>query len=84
MYVTFDNSASTYLYKAFRDGGAEECDCKRDRLWVQPPLEEMRYLIFSFLSSGVTECLHNFVKNGERSVTTLDSLCLPYCVRDTA
>ena len=33
-----------------------ECDCKIDCLWVQSPLEEMKYLlkfIFPFLRSGV-------------------------------
>ena len=27
--------------------GSEVCDCKRDRLWVRFPIEEMKYLIFS-------------------------------------
>ena len=31
-----------------------------------------------------TECLQNPAESGERSVLTLVSLCLPYCVRDTA
>ena len=29
-------------------------------------------------------CLQNSAESGERSVLTLDSLCLPCCVRDTA
>ena len=29
------------------------CDCKRDRLWVRLPLQEMRYLIYPFLRSSV-------------------------------
>ena len=33
--------------------GAQGCDCKRDRLWVEFPLEEIKYLIFLFLRSGV-------------------------------
>ena len=28
---------------------AQSCVCKRDRLWVRIPLEEIQYLIFSFL-----------------------------------
>ena len=32
--------------------GAQACDCKRDRLWVQFPLEEMKYLTLSFPRSG--------------------------------
>ena len=36
--------------------GAQACDCKRNRLWVRFPLDEMKHLfkfIFSFLRSGV-------------------------------
>ena len=67
---------------------------------VETPLEEMKYLftfIFSFLSSGVeakrgVEFCHSTPNasrirqkvGNERSVLTLDSLCLPCCVRDTA
>ena len=60
------------------------------------PLEEMKYLlkfIFPFLRSGVeakrgvefcysrTQCLQNSAESGDRSVSTLGSLCLPCCVR---
>ena len=30
-----------------------KCDCKRDRLFVPFPFEEMKYIFFSFLHSGV-------------------------------
>ena len=29
----------------------QACDCERDRLWVQFPLEEIKYFIFSFLQA---------------------------------
>ena len=78
--------------------GGTKCDCKIDSLWVRSPLEEMKYLfIYIFISSlwrrGKarrwipplnTQCLQNSAESGERSVSTLGSLCLPYCVRDTA
>ena len=32
--------------------GAQECDCKLERLWVPFSLEEMNNLIFSFFGSG--------------------------------
>ena len=50
-----------------RGGGAQGCDCKRNRSWVRFPFEESTstYLIFSFLRSGVeakgklgTKCLN--------------------------
>ena len=42
-----------YNYDASRGAGVQACDCKRDRLWVRFPLEEMKHLIFSFLPFGV-------------------------------
>ena len=51
-------------------------------------------LIFPCLRSGVevkrwvlplnTQCLQNSAESEERTVLTLGSLCLPFCVRDTA
>ena len=41
----------------------------KERRWV-PPLN--------------TQCLHNSTENGERSILTLGSLCLPCCMRNTA
>ena len=63
---------------------------------VRFPLEEMKYLIFSFLCSGVkakrgVDLCHSTRnvsrirrKMGNKSVLTLGSLCQPCCVRDTA
>ena len=48
------------------------------------PLEEIKYLftfIFSFPRSGVEAMRW---ESGKRSILTLSSLCLPWCVRDTA
>ena len=36
-----------------RGAGAQTCDCIRERLWGRFPFEEMKYLFFSFLRSGV-------------------------------
>ena len=68
------------------------CDCKTDWLWAL--VKEMKYLlkfIFPFLRSARrwvlplnAQCLQNWAESGERSVLTIDSLCLPCCVRDTA
>ena len=69
------------FYEANRGAGAQR---KRYRLCVRFPLKEIKYLIFSFLRSGVkakrgtrqavaplnTQCLQNLVKRGERSVLT--------------
>ena len=33
--------------------GAQACDCKCYRLWVRFSVEEMNYLIFLFLRSGI-------------------------------
>ena len=35
------------------DAGAQERDCEHYRTWVRFPLEEIKYLIFLFLRSGV-------------------------------
>ena len=35
---------------------AQAWDCKRDRLWVRFPLEEMKHLIFSLSLSGRGKC----------------------------
>ena len=37
---------------ASRGAGTHACGCKRNRLRVRFPLEQMNYLIFSFLRSG--------------------------------
>ena len=47
-----------YLYigvpiEASRGTRGQACDCKRDRLWIRFPLEEIKYLMFSFHCSGV-------------------------------
>ena len=89
-----------YLKSEASRGAAARGDCKTDWLWVRSPLEEIKYLlkfIFPVLRSGVevkrdvefchfiiTQCLQNSTENGERSVLTLGSLCLPCCLRDTA
>ena len=73
--------------EAIRGAGAQI-----DRLWVQSPLEEMKYLfefIFPFLRSEVEakRGVENSAESGERSVLTLGSLYrhrVPSCVRDTA
>ena len=39
--------------EASRGAGVQTCDCKRKRLWVRFPLEEMNFLIFLNLNSGV-------------------------------
>ena len=45
----------SYLYdESWRSG--TKCDCKIDWLWVQSPLEEMKYLLkftFPFIRSGI-------------------------------
>ena len=46
-YVEFDELETS------RGAGQQACDCKYDRLWVRFSLEEMNYLIFSFLRSGM-------------------------------
>ena len=55
-----------------------KCDCKRDKLWVRFPLEEMKYLIFPFSSLWCrgkprrlvpplnSECFKNSVESGKR------------------
>ena len=42
-----------YLYEISRGAGAKQCDGKRDSLRVRFPLEEIQYLFFLFLRSGV-------------------------------
>ena len=37
--------------------GAQACDCISERLWVRHPLEEMKYLIFSFPRSSQSAAL---------------------------
>ena len=39
--------------EASRGAGTQTCDCKLDRFWVRFPLEETKYLILSFIRSGV-------------------------------
>ena len=41
-----------FIIGASRGAGVQACDCKRDRLWVQFPLKEMKYLIFSLWCRG--------------------------------
>ena len=38
------------MTEAYRGVVTQACECKRDGLWVQLPLEEMKNLIFSFHS----------------------------------
>ena len=57
-----------------------DTNCKRDRLWVRYPFEEMKYLIFLFSRSGneakrvvklrhlSCKCLHNSAKIGNGAV----------------
>ena len=78
------------LVEASRGAGAQ-CDM----LWVGLALDEIEYLIFVIFRSGVkgkTRCLvpplnipcpPTSAENGEQSVLTLGSLCLPCCVRDS-
>ena len=42
-----------YFCLASRGSGVIACGCKREMLWVRFPLEEMKYLFFLFLRSGV-------------------------------
>ena len=52
-YQYFNVKTYDYLINtlgAGRGAGAQVYDCKRDRLWVWFPLEEMKYLIFPFSS----------------------------------
>ena len=46
------------------DAGAQAWDCKCDRLWVRFPLEEMKYLIFSFPRIGNAIIKKNGGKKG--------------------
>ena len=49
--TTSYSTATMYIKTAVE--GEHMCDCKRDWLWIGSPLEELKYLIFSFLRIGV-------------------------------
>ena len=75
------------IYLDVSRGAEPQCDCKRDKLWVRLPLEEIKYLIFLFLRFGSGRGKErrwvpplnmppelNSTEHGKRSVFTLGSL----------
>ena len=43
-----------------RGAETQAYDCEYDKLWIRFPLEEMKYLLFSFIGSSVEA--HNGIK----------------------
>ena len=76
--------------------GGTKCDCKLTGCGFDSPLEEMNIYLFKicisisslwcwdkgrrWVPSLNTQCLQNFVESRERSVLTLGSLRLSFCV----
>ena len=66
-----------------------EYGCKHDRLWVRIPLEEIFFALVQrqkMLLSSTTQYARPTISKGKlgRRFLTLSSVCLSYCVRDTA
>ena len=82
LIIVFIVVVSNYI-KASRGAGAQAFACKGDRLWVRFPFEEIIYLIFLFLHSGVSIRNAPRIRReaGLRTLFTLGSLCLSRCMR---
>ena len=82
--VAFWLNASRKRGHSWRRG--RNCGCKRYCLWVQFPLEDMKYLRYIFpVSSHWCRGKAQTQRKVENGVSQkLDSLCLSYCVRSTA